>query len=224
MIAMIGGLPAAASAEPASVESVVVTGSGAAFGTPDTLEASFAVETNAKTVGDALNRANTATTKMRDALVRGGVAKADLQTSNVTVSSTRKEDGPITGYVVNQGLTAKIRNLPKGGALMSAAIAAGGDASRLNGVSFAIEDDAALLVDARKKAFADARKKAELFAREAGRPLGRVIKVSEAAPGYSPQTAYKHDFAADAPVPMEPGVQRLTATVTVEWALDTPKP
>ncbi|MET0419724.1 MAG: SIMPL domain-containing protein [Actinoplanes sp.] len=84
----------------------------------------------------------------------------DLQTSNVNISSTRKDDGPITGYAVNQGLTAKIRNLPKGGALISAAIAAGGDAARLNGVSFAIEDDAALLVEARKNAFADARGKA----------------------------------------------------------------
>ena len=118
------------------------------------------------------------------------------------------------------GLTAKVRDLPKAGALISAAIAAGGDAARLNGVSFAIEDDAALLVEARKKAFANARAKAALYAREAGRPLGRVVRVSEDSPNQWTPGGQNKFGAADAAVPLEPGRQQLTVTVTVEWALD----
>ncbi|WP_304523766.1 SIMPL domain-containing protein [Actinoplanes sp. DH11] len=214
---------AKAAAKPAdhNRESVLVTGQGQVYGQPDTLTANFAVEAAAATVDAALEQATAAATRMRDSLARAGVPAADLQTTDVRVSSTKDEKEKITGYTVNQGLTAKIRNLPKAGATMAAAIAAGGDAARLNGVSFAIEDDAALLAEARRKAFADARGKAELYAREARRTLDRVVMVNEGAPSYRP---YEQDRAAamlamaDFAIPIEPGRQQLSVTVTVEWA------
>ncbi|GIF03404.1 SIMPL domain-containing protein [Actinoplanes siamensis] len=203
-----------------SRDSVLVTGTGEVSGTPDTLVANVAVEAAASTVAEALNQAGTAVGRMRDALVRGGVAGADLQTSDVSVSSRKDNDNRITGYTVTQGLTAKIRNIPRAGAVLSAAVAAGGDAARLNGVSLAIEDDSALLAEARRKAFADARGKAELYARAAGRSLGPVIRVSEVAPDDAEPIALRGGMAAgDTTVPIEPGRQQLSATVTVEWAL-----
>ncbi|MEU4235831.1 SIMPL domain-containing protein [Actinoplanes sp. NPDC026619] len=218
---LLGARPAAASTmDPGADDKVLVTGKGEMSAEPDTLTADLAVETVAATVGEALDRAGTAATRMRNALVRAGIARADLQTSNVSVNSRTDDDQQITGYTVNQGLTAKIRDLPRAGALMSTAVAAGGDAARLNGVSFAIENEAPLLAEARKKAFADARAKAELYAREAGRPLGRVISVSEVAPGFAvPGPQYSMAGAADARFSIEPGRQRLSVTVTVEWAL-----
>ncbi len=200
-------------------DSVLVTGTGEVSGEPDTLTANFAVETTAATVDEALQRANAAATRMRDALVRAGLTGADLQTSNVDVTAQRTDAGKITGYTVSQGTTATIRDLPKAGTLMSEAIAAGGDAARLNGVWFAIEDDTALLAEARRKAFADARSKADLYAREAGRPLGRVIRVSEVLPGDLGDGAPDFRAGADSPVPIQPGRLQLTATVAVEWAL-----
>ncbi|HEY0530341.1 MAG TPA: SIMPL domain-containing protein [Actinoplanes sp.] len=223
----LGGRPAFASAA-ATVdsppvaqfrESVLVTGTGEVSGSPDTLTAAFAVETNASTVGQALDRADIAATRMRDTLVRAGIAAADLQTSNLSIGSKVNDDQAIIGYTVSQGLTAKIRNLRRAGELMSAAIAAGGDAARLNGVSFAIENDAVLLAEARKNAFADARRKAELYAREAGRPLGRVLQVSETAPSDGGPVGPFGSAAMDTRFPIEPGRQRLAVSVTVEWAL-----
>ncbi|WIM93408.1 SIMPL domain-containing protein [Actinoplanes oblitus] len=219
--------PAAASAGTAATvaadrpawESVLVTGTGEVFGEPDTLTANLAVEATAGTVAEALDRAAAAATRMRDALVRGGVAKADMQTSDVSVSVKRNEHNEITGYTVTHGLTAKIRNLGAAGATISAAVTAGGDAARLNGMSFAIENDTALLVEARRKAFADARAKADLYAREAGRPLGRVLRVSEETPSYRGSAVQYSVPAADAAMPVEPGRQQLAVTVTVEWAL-----
>jgi uncharacterized protein YggE len=224
----LGGRPAFASAAvttdspPAGQfrESVLVTGTGGVSGNPDTLTANFAVETTASTVGQALDRANIAATRMRDALVRAGIARADLQTSNVSIGSKTNDKQAIIGYTVSQGLTAKIRDLPRAGELMSAAIAAGGDAARLNGVSFAIENDAALLAEARKKAFADARQKAELYANEAGRPLGRVLRVSDTDPSSGGVGGQFSPAAMDLRVPIEPGQQRLAVTVTVEWAFN----
>jgi uncharacterized protein YggE len=221
----LAGRPAAASASPSddqSRDSVLVSGTGNVFGEPDTLAADFAVEADASTVGEALDRANAAATRMRDTLARAGVVKADLQTSNVGISPKRNEHNDITGYTVSQGLTAKIRNLPQAGTLMSAAVKAGGDAARLNGISFSISDEAELLVEARKRAFADARGKAGLYAREAGRSLGRVVKVSEENPGYGRPFGQYAMAAADSAVPIEPGRQQLTVTVTVEWTLNPP--
>ncbi|WP_285548855.1 SIMPL domain-containing protein [Actinoplanes regularis] len=227
----LSGQPAAASTHVAvdspsadqDRESVLVTGEGEVFGEPDTLAAEFAVQAVAAKVDEALSRADAAATRMRDALVRAGTAKSDLQTSNVNISSNLDDDQKITGYTVNQGLTAKIRNLPRAGATMSAAITAAGDAGRLNGVSFTIENDAALLTEARKKAFADARGKAELYAREAGRSLGRVVRVTEGASGGGEQPVWKdHRALMAAPMPIEPGRQRVAVSVTVEWALGSP--
>ncbi|MEV6345669.1 SIMPL domain-containing protein [Actinoplanes sp. NPDC051851] len=216
-------MTASAAADP--WESVAVTGQGEVFGEPDVLTATFAVETTASTVDVALARTTAAATRVRDILVNGGVSADDLQTSNVDVSSSRNDNGKITGYTVTQGLTAEMHDLPGAGALMSSAIAAGGDAARINGVSFAIEDDSALLAEARKEAFADARAKAQLYAREAGRPLGRVVKVTEASPGLLANSEQDRAvsasmYALTAPLPIEPGRQELTATVTVEWILD----
>lgn len=225
---LTGGRPAFASAAaavdspPAGQfgESVLVTGTGEVSGNPDTLTADFAVETSASTIGQAVDSANTAATRMRDTLVRAGIARADLQTSNISIGSKVNDSQAITGYTVSQGLTVKIRNLPRAGELVSAAIAAGGDAARLNGVSFAIENDAALLDQARRNAFADARQKAQLYAHEAGRPLGRVLKVSETAPSCGGPVGLYSPAAMDSRFPIEPGRQRLAVTVTVEWAFD----
>ncbi|GAA0564983.1 SIMPL domain-containing protein [Paractinoplanes ferrugineus] len=211
----VGAQPANA-ADPR--DSVVVTGRGEVFGTPDMMSADFAVETDAATVGAALKTSATAATRMRNALVEAGIARTDLQTSNVSITSRTNDDRKIIGYTVNQGLTAKIRNLPKAGAILSAAVAAGGDAARLNGVSFTIEKNTALLAEARGKAFADARGKAELYAKQAGRQLGQVVRVNEAEPGYFVPGAQDGLAAAGSRFVVEPGQQRMAATVTVEWA------
>jgi uncharacterized protein YggE len=217
----LGGGPAfassAAAADSPPAESVSVSGTGEVSGAPDLLTADFGVETSGSTIAQALDQANGAATRMRDTLVRSGIARADLQTSNINIGSKVNDKQAIIGYTVSEGLTAKIRNLQRAGDLMSATIAAGGDAARLNGVSFAIENDAALLIQARKNAFADARQKAELYAHEAGRPLGRVLTVSENGPSYGVPVG---QGAMDLRLPIEPGRQRLTVTVTVEWALD----
>ncbi|GGN22275.1 hypothetical protein FHR83_002263 [Actinoplanes campanulatus] len=215
LVALTAGPAAAAPA----LDSVTVTGTGEVFGEPDVLVADFAAEAGAATVAEAMERASAAATRMRDKLVSAGVVAADLQTSHADISAQRDDKGKITGYTVTQGLTAKIRDLPKAGTVLTETVTAGGDAARLNAVSFAIDDDAALLAEARRKAFADAKGKAELYAGAAGRKLGRVIRVTDAipadgGPGVPDRAAFK-----DTAMPIEPGRQQVAATVTVEWVM-----
>ena len=215
--------PASAATETPSAgrarEGILVSATGEVLGVPDTLRADFAVGTTAATVDEALNLANAAMTQMQDALVDGGVARADLQTSNASIQPTYGKQGKVTGYAVNEGLTAKIRTTSEAGVLITAAIAAGGDAARLSGVSFEIEQDDALLGAAR--AFADAEAKAELYAEQAGRTLGEVMSVTEDVPSNQIE-AFAQSRAEAIPVPLQfplqSGREQLAVTVTVEWS------
>ena len=200
-------------------DGVLVSATGEVLGVPDTLRAEFGVGTSAGTVDEALELANASMARMQDALVSTGVAKADIQTSRASIHPTYGKQGSITGYAVNEGLTAKIRSISDAGTIIASGIEAGGNAAQLFGVSFQVEDDDDLLAAARRKAFADAQAKAEVYAAEAGRALGQVVSVTETTPGsepFEPQASRTESLASD--LPIEPGRQQLAVTVTVEWS------
>lgn len=219
-----GTTPVASAAEPASTdrarEGVLVSGTGKVLGMPDTLRADFGADARGGTVDAALRTANSALGRIRDALVDRGVAEADIQTAGIEIYPRYARGGAIIGYQVSHQLTVKIRDLDKAGAIIGAAVDAGGNAARLSGVSFAIEDDDTLLAEARRQAFADANAKASLYGEQAGRQLGPVVSVTETV---HTADVSRESFRADAAVaaiavPIEPGQQQLAVTVTVEWA------
>lgn len=219
-----GPAVAAATADPTpgtARQGVHVSAVGEVTGVPDVLRLDLGVQVRRASVSDALGVASSAMAKVRDALRKGGVAKRDLQTTGVDISPTYDDKGgSITGYEVSQRLSAKLRDLGKAGRLIDAAARAGGNATRVSGVSFAIDDDDALLADARRKAFAAARARAELYADAAGRPLGAVVSIDEGVQRDGPVYAADAALAtsARAAIPVEPGTQRLSVTVTVDWA------
>jgi uncharacterized protein YggE len=135
-------------------------------------------------------------------------------------SSMPVPDGP-NGFDVFQSLSVKLRNLDEAGKTVSDAAEAGGDATRINGVSFEFEDSAALVEDAREDAFADAKTKAEQYARLAGGSLGRVVSISEgnAGGGGYPSPVAMRDAAAGSAVPLYAGSQQVSVTSTVVWEL-----
>jgi uncharacterized protein len=214
----------AVAAEPTTTdrarEGVLVSGTGQVLGMPDMLRADFGAEARGASVDEALRSANNALARIRDALVEAGVDRADMQTADVEIFPRYSRGGGISGYQVSHQLTVKIRQLDKAGATLSAAVDAGGNNARLSGVSFAIEDDSALLAEARKKAFAEAKAKAELYGQQAGRPLGQVVSVTEAVRESRPYQTEQLGAAAVSAggLAIEPGRQRLAVTVTVEWA------
>ena len=103
---------------------------------------------------------------------------------------------------------------------MGRAGSAGGDAARLSGLWFRIDDDSTLLADARRKAFDDAKAKAELYADAAGRGLGRVVSVTETVGGAEQPVPTDSYYAAAKArdVAIQPGQQELSVTTTVEWS------
>lgn len=217
--------PAPVRAEPAEAPpgaSVQVEGTGTATGAPDVLRAMVGVEVTADAVGDALRDADAAVRRVLDALRSQDVAEADVRTTNVSIYPTYGDDGQrITGYLARHDLEVTLRDLDRAGEVIGAVTEAGGDAARLQGVSYALEDDAGPQEQARAAAFAAARVKAEQYAELTGRELGEVLEVREQVtpPGPVPYAAADMGGAEAMAVTLAPGSATVSVTVAVQWSL-----
>lgn len=200
---------------------VLVDGVGTATGTPDVLRVTVGVESAAASVGDALHGADAAVGRVLTALQAAQVAGTDVETVDVSIYPAYGNDGQrITGYTARHDLRVTLRDVAGAGAVIGAVAAAGGDAVRVQGITYALEDVAALRQQARADAFADARATAEQYARLAGRELGEVVEMREEM---SPATPAP--MAADAAVisaetvPLQPGTTTVSVTARVRWSL-----
>ena len=213
--------PAPVAGTPAADAGVQVSGVGTAAGVPDVLRVMLAVESPAPTVEEALEDADAAARRVLAALADRGVAERDVQTVDLQLHPRFRLDGEeADGYVARQTLSVTLRDLEEAGATIGAAVEAGGDAARLQGLTFALEDDTALREQAREEAFADARRIAEQYAELAGQELGRVLSIEELADAVGPGPMPLAEAADVGSVPLAPGTTEVTVTATVRWALE----
>lgn len=219
--AVTTGAAAATDAPDSDARGVTVSGTGRASGTPDVLRFTVGVQVAAASVDAAMAGADSAQSRVLAALRQRGIAGPDVQTTEVRLEPRYDEQGrAVTGYVVHQDVRVSVHDLATGGETISAAVAAGGDAARLSGVQFALEDDDALRVQARERAFAAAEAKAEQYAELTGRELGAVLTVVEdARPTGLPYASESFDTAASVAVPLAPGSTEVSVDVQVRWAL-----
>jgi len=202
---------------------ITVTGTGNVSGAPNELALSMGVQTNGTSVAAALRQANSAVRSITAVLRRSGVAASDVQTSGLSIyPNYASSSGVPNGYQVSEQLTITLRRLSVAGSQISAAARAGGNATVINGVSLNLSDTSTLLASARAKAVADAKAKATAYARALGRPLGPVVSMSETPvtqPYPVPEFATPSTGRAASSVPVHPGTQQLSVTVTVIFAL-----
>jgi uncharacterized protein len=209
-------------AAPATGTRITVTGTGNVSGVPNQLVLSLGVQTSGASVAGALRQANGAVRAITSALRHGGVAPSSIQTSGLSIQPNYSSSGAPSGYGVSEQLSVTLNRLSAAGTQISQAVRAGGNATTVDGVSLNLSDTGALLASARAKAVADARAKAAAYARALGRPLGPVVSMSETPPPSEP--IYPLPYAASAgkaasSVPVHPGTQQLSVTVTVIFAL-----
>ena len=104
--------------------------------------------------------------------------------------------------------------------MLAVIVSAGGDATRINSVSYSIADDSQLVKDARARAFQDAKNRAEQYAQLSGLKLGKVISISEASGGASTDASGTATRGRQSEsVPLEPGQQTVSFSVTAVWEL-----
>jgi uncharacterized protein len=200
---------------------VTVVGSGEVQGTPDTLTVNASIEFTAPDATTAMNQASARQQAVIDALTGSGIDKADISTANVTLQPQfGGGDTPtITAYHANNSITVKIRKLDSASQTLALIGTTGGDATRINSVAYSIEDDSQLVKDARTRAFDDAKDRAEQYAQLAGLTLGNVISISESSGATPLPPPTPMPRAAMEAVPLEPGQQSVSFSVTVIWEL-----
>ncbi|SCB51909.1 SIMPL domain-containing protein [Rhizobium lusitanum] len=208
---------------------ITVTGEGHAAVAPDMAVVTLAVVQQAKVAQDALDLNNKAMGAVLATLKDIGIAERDLQTSGFSIQPQytypndkdgRAQPPVLNGYQVTNGLTVRVRDLSKLGALLDQAIKLG--INQGGDIQFTNDKPDAALEEARKKAVADAAAKAKTLTDAAGVKLGRVIAIHEGGIAAPPQPYMRQAMAAapmDKAVPVATGENEYNASVSITYAI-----
>jgi uncharacterized protein YggE len=201
----------------AGAEGITVTGTGSANAVPDIAEWSFGVQADADSASAALESASASIRRVLGALRDAGIADKDLKTEQVSVYPRTSEDGlTVVGYSASTSVRAVIRELGAAGQVLDATVAAG--ANQVYGPTLRLSDARAQYQAAVDAALDDARARAEAIAAKAGVELGAPVAIVESGGGGD--VAYAEGAAVrDASVPIEPGQEEVTATLSVTYAI-----
>ncbi|MFC1954982.1 SIMPL domain-containing protein [Chloroflexota bacterium] len=212
-------------------EGIWISGKGEVSAVPDLATLRLGIEAQETTVAVAQSQAAEAMDKVMVALVDSGVAEKDIQTQyfnirRVTRWDNVKEQEVVVGYRVTNMVTAKIREMDKIGSVVDVVAVAGGDLTRVDSISFSVEDPSIYHQEAREKAMVDVEAKAKQLAELAGVKLGRPTYITESA--YMPSQVYAQGMvraeAMPAPMPVEtsisPGEMIISLTVQLAYAVE----
>ena len=207
-----------------------VSGEGKVTAVPDVAILRLGIEAQETTVAQAQSEATEAMGKVMAALTGNGVAEKDIQTQyfsirQVTRWNDTREEEVVIGYQVRNTVSAKIRDIETAGAIIDAVAAAAGDLTRIDSISFSVDDPSVYYEEARDKAMADAQAKAGQLAELAGVKLGKPTYITEGI--QVPPTIYpRAEFnvmPAPAPAPaippISPGETEIILSVQVAYAI-----
>ncbi|MCH7577305.1 MAG: SIMPL domain-containing protein [Chloroflexi bacterium] len=204
---------------------ISVSGQGIAVAAPDIASLSLGVSTVRDSARQARDDAASLVTELIASLEENGIAEEDYHTSRFSIDPEidfrPSGEQVIRGYRVTSILAVTVRDLDRVGEVIDDAVDAVGDPIRVQGVTFSIEDAAALQSEARALAMADAKTKAEELAALAEVDLGKPIAISESSGGGPPPVFFgAAQLAQDVETPISPGQLEITVSVQVSYAID----
>jgi uncharacterized protein YggE len=208
--------PSGARSAPGDTSSggITVLGTGSTNVTPDRASFAFGTVSQAATANAAVAASSQSVARVIAALKKAGVAQADIQTADVSLSPRMNNNGDeIVGYTASNTVTATVRKIGAAGDVVDAAVGAG--ANQVSGPNLLASDQDAAYRNALKAAVADARAKAETLANASSATLGKITAIVEGG-GAVPMPVAAG--AKDSSVPIEPGTQRIEASVSVTFA------
>lgn len=210
---------------------IVVSGQGSADIAPDMAVLQLTVTREEKTARAALDANSAAMAEVLKALRAEGIAERDLQTSNFSIQpkyvypSQKSQDEDrsprIVGYTVRNGLSVRVRELGKLGAIMDKSVTLG--VNEGGNILFTNDDPSPAIEQARARAVADAMSKAKALAAAAGVTLGKVLELSEQSyqPGPVPMAKSEMLMARSADsVPVAAGENSYQITVNMIYGIN----
>ncbi|GAA4041329.1 hypothetical protein GCM10023063_28990 [Arthrobacter methylotrophus] len=208
---------------------ITVTGEGSAEAVPDLLTLTLAIEVRRDAAGAAYDDAGQLAAAVTDVLREQGVAGLDLRTSGLNLRAelvwAENQGQKLTGYVASTTLVARVSPPSAAPSAISAAVAAGGDSLRINGIEQGFTDSSAVAALAQEAAWREAEAKAARFAALAGSRLGQVLSIDQRPEQGSPiplMGDMKRAFASEG-VAIEAGSVAVSASVVVQWELASPE-
>ena len=158
-------------------------GIGTVSGEPDIAVISLGVEAMRDGVSEARDDAARALAAIVTELREAGVAEDDIRTARFSINPryqfVRDGEQQLLGFQVTNTLNVTLRDLNTTGDIVDRAVTAGGDLTRVQSVSFEIEDTTALEEEARILAIQSAVAKADLYAEQLEVVRGPLVSVSE---------------------------------------------
>jgi len=193
------------------------TGTGTMQAKPDTATLQFTTVGNATSLSAAQNQASARMTTLLAAFQKAGIAKGDLATGSGWAGTDGEHPGR---YTASQDLTVTVRDLSRAGALL--ALGTDNGASSSYGPSFSLQDVKAFYTAALRAAIDNARAKADAAASLIGATVTGVVSIDEQGGGQPPilELGARAPGAAGGtnPVPVVPGTQQVSASVTVVFS------
>jgi len=209
-----------------------VTGQGEVLVTPDIMNITLGITSQETTVAAAQTAAAGAMDKVMKALTDNGIASKDIQTQNYNITQLTRWDKDLNqsipyAYQVSNMVIVKVRELTKSGAILDTVTAAGGDLTRVNSISFGVDDPTKYYAEVRHKAMNDANARADQLADLADVSLGKATYINESTYYPSDRTVYLESAkisagAADSSVPttsISSGEMKITMTVQVAYSI-----
>lgn len=213
-----------------------VSGEGKMFVRPDIAIVAVSALTSAEKVGEAQNKNSVRINEVMNFLKQNKIEEKDIKTINYSIQPQYQYDNGrpcplsspcpvpvnspprIVSYEVRHALEIRVRDLNMVDDILQGVISAGGN--EIGSVTFAVDDEKAVMAQARKQAIEDARRKAVVLARDLGVRLVKISAFSESGGGpvYPRFLGFESMKAADSSaVQVAPGEQEIRSNVTITY-------
>ncbi len=207
---------------------IMASGTGTVWVAPDVGNVNAAIDTNAPTAADALDKNNQAYDHVVAALRGLGIARSDiaLRSYNVSYNPPPKVVPPAPtgeryGYTVSRSFAVRVRDIGKTGTITDTCISAG--ATAINDVGFTLGDPDAWRPQAITAAVLAARKNAEIVAKAAALHIVGIKSIQILGASYPGPGAQMMARTAAKNSEFDQGSINVEATVTVIY-LAQPSP
>jgi uncharacterized protein YggE len=200
---------------------LAVVGEGKVDVTPDTAYIDVGITVDkASSVDEAQKKINETNNKIVNALKVIGIEKADIKTSNYSISPSYNYDNnenKIDGYNANATVEIKVRNTQMASKVIDTVTAAG--ANQIQGSRFVVDKPELYREEARNIAINNAKDQAQKMAKDLGIKLGKVTNIIESSPDtsvlYSKAMPVSGGGGAGGGAEIEAGSQTITSVVTL---------
>lgn len=218
----------------ADPRTIVVTGYGEAFATPDIATFNYSVSADASSVEEAQAKVTESANAILSAMKNLGVEERDIRTTDYSVYPKYRYETAVCGpnycppsrqvpdgFTVSHTVEVKVRQTAEAGKALSAAGQNG--ATNISSLSFTLDKPEAVKNEARDEAVEEARTKAKELAKSLGVRLGKVVDFSESTytPGpyfFKAEDARGGTNAVSAPT-LPTGENKVTSNVTIVYEI-----